>query len=169
MYIAYRASASAAFAIEAAGIVGHFVHISGICSLSFNALKGKVRAPYRWVIIIHHIVASATVMPYMMELPVIIICSIHGITLNTRYVYSTPPTRCEWTHTHHTAQTMAAIVLDLITAVLLRNHGYTVKLQRIHQVEFLRPTQSSSLPCLAFSDPRVFISTLHTVWNTCES
>ncbi len=64
-YIAYGASASTAFAIEAAGIAGHLVHISGLCSLSFNAVKGKVRASY----IIYQIVATSTVMSYMKELP----------------------------------------------------------------------------------------------------
>ena len=41
-----RASASTAFAIEAAGISGHLVHISGLWS-PFKTVKGKVRASYR--------------------------------------------------------------------------------------------------------------------------
>ncbi len=66
-YIAYRTSASTSFATEAAGIVGHLVHISAPIYLQCS--KGRARASYGWVILIHHIVASSTVMPYMKELP----------------------------------------------------------------------------------------------------
>ncbi len=44
---AWRESASTAFAIEADGIIGRLVHISGLCSLSFNAVKGKAGVSYR--------------------------------------------------------------------------------------------------------------------------
>ncbi len=54
MLYAYKASASAAFAI------GRLVHISGLCSPTFNAVKGKARrrATYRRVTLIHHILYS---------------------------------------------------------------------------------------------------------------
>ncbi len=35
------------FATEAAGIVCRLAHISALCTLSFNAIKCKARAPYR--------------------------------------------------------------------------------------------------------------------------
>ncbi len=46
-HIAYEASTSTAFVIEAARIIGRLVHISGLSSLTFNAVKDKVRASYR--------------------------------------------------------------------------------------------------------------------------
>ncbi len=46
---------STAFATEAAGVVRRVVHISALCSVSFIAVKGKARASYRRVIIMHHI------------------------------------------------------------------------------------------------------------------
>ena len=56
-----KASASTAFATEAAGIVDSLVHISALCSLSSNSIKGKARDSYRRVILIHHIVVSSMV------------------------------------------------------------------------------------------------------------
>ena len=46
-YIGYKASSSA-FATEAAGIVGILVHISALCSIPFNAVKGKPHASCRY-------------------------------------------------------------------------------------------------------------------------
>ncbi len=37
-------STSTAFTTEAAGIVSHLVHISALCSLFFNAVKGLLQA-----------------------------------------------------------------------------------------------------------------------------
>ena len=44
--------------------------VSLLCSLSYNAVKGKARASYRPVILIHHIVLSSVVVSCMEELSV---------------------------------------------------------------------------------------------------
>lgn len=64
----YSMRASTGFATVAAGKLGRFVHISAIF-LSFYVVKVKVRAPYRPVIFIYHIVVSSTVTSNMQELP----------------------------------------------------------------------------------------------------
>ncbi len=67
--IEYKVSASTVFITGAAGIVGRLVHISALCSLFSNAIKGKARTSHREVALIHHIVASSMAMSYMKNCP----------------------------------------------------------------------------------------------------
>ncbi len=63
-YIAYRASPSTAFAIEAAMRWPIGPYFSSLLA-TFNAVRGKACASYRWVTLIHHVLESSVVMSYM--------------------------------------------------------------------------------------------------------
>lgn len=71
IYIAHKTSASTALATKPVGKVGHFVHISAFCSLSFNARLVPAMGEYSDPTCVYiYIMASSAVVSRMKELPV---------------------------------------------------------------------------------------------------